>query len=235
MNGIIIGILIAAAIGGFVFWRIYARNKKKADNAWKADPFGRALRIINSTTPAITPNGHKVYFETGTDPATFSLPACDVGVGKTFEKAECVPYPVDRSVHRISIVVFRAEQDSQGDPAYRVFISHTNPYYQSEWDKGGKAGLEVDHYVLAAAQNVAVGEPYGDVIVVPHHAGREAHLATVVEYEMEHIIFSWHDGPKFDATATHINGGHPLIPDCPGTAVGLVSRPFKGLCMGAMK
>lgn len=235
MNGLIIGIIIAAALGGFVFWLIRSRNKKKAANEWKFGTFDRAMKIVNSTTPLVTPNGHKVYFESGTDKNSFSLPACDIGVEKTFTKAECVPYPVDRTQHRISIVVFNAIADSQCDPAFKVYITNQNWYYNSEWDKATCPGDECDHYVLAAGQTIAVGEPYGDVIVVPHHAGKEEHLARVVEYEMEHVILAWADGPRYEATVNHQNGnGHPLLSDCPG-AVQFASRPFTGVCVDGRK
>lgn len=235
MNGYIVAILIAAGLAGFTLFLLYLRKKKKKDNEWKYGAFDRAMKIVRESSPTLTPNGHKVYFERGTDPSVFSLPACDSGAEKTFQKGECAGYPVNRANHRISIVVFNSIPDSNGDPAYKVFIGPTSPYFNSEYDKERGKGLEVDHYILAAGQTVAVGEPYGDVIVVPHHNGKEAHLSTVVEYEMEHVTLAHYDFVKFEATQYHGNGqGHPLISDCVGMAK-FTSRPFTGVCGGVTK
>lgn len=235
MSGTIIGILIALAFAGVVAFLLLRKKKKKQDDSWKQSAETRAARIRMLVQPATTPAGWKVYFESGADPSVFSLPACDIGVEKTFQKGECAGYVVERSRHQISIVVFNSIPDSQGDPAYKVFVAPGNPYYGSEWDKEAGKGQEVDHYILAAGQTVGVGEPAGDIICIPHHSGKEAHLSTVVEYEMEHVMLAWHDGPKFEETKTHGSGqGHPLIPDCPEHKIqGFASRPFTGLCVDA--
>jgi hypothetical protein len=236
MNEYVIAGIVMAALAGVVAFFIWKRKAKKAANAWKENTLDRARRIIASTTPSITPAGHKVYFEPGTDKTTFTLAACDAGIERTFQKGgECAGYTIDRPRHRISIIVLAAEMDSQGDPAFRVYISNQNPYWNSEWDKATCPGDECDHYVLAAAQTIAVGDPQGDWIVVPHHAGREAHLSTVCEYEMEHVLLSYVDPDKYWATQTHGNGqGHPLIDDsCLPQRVGLIGREFQGLCAGA--
>lgn len=211
----LIPILVLGAIAAVTLFFLWRKKAKKLDDAWKLDALNRAIKIKETVQPVLTPNEHKVYFEKGTDPSVFSLAACDEGIEKTFQKGECAGYQVDRSAHDISIFVFVSEPDSQGDPAYKVYIAPGNPYYGSEWDKKAGQGAEVDHYILAAAQTVAIGNPFGDWIVVPHHSGKEDHLSTVCEYEMEHIILAYHDGPKYEETKTHGQGqGHPIIPDC---------------------
>jgi hypothetical protein len=233
MPGWMIGVLALVIIGGVTAFILWRKKTKKVETAWHDDPSTRAFKLINSITPVASSLAN-VYFEPGTDRNSFSLASCDAGIEKAFEKGGCAGYPIDRPRHRISIVVFNSIPDSQGDPAFKVFIRPGNFYYNTEWDKEQGTGAEVDHYVLAAAQMVAVGEPYGDVIVVPHHSGNEAHLATVVEYEMEHVLLAYYDGTKFEETKNHGQGqGHPLIPDCPGGALGFASRPFTGLCGGA--
>lgn len=218
----------------FVVFMLLMKRKKKQDDAWKQSSETRGFQILKTIQPVLTPNGHKVFFEKGTNPATFSLTACDTGVEQTFLKGECAGYPVDRPRHHVSIVVFNSIPDSNGDPAFKVFISPGNPYFGSQWDKEAGKGEEVDHYVLVAGQTIAVGDPYGDVIVIPHHTGNEAHLSTVCEYEMEHVILSYYDGEKFEATKTHNTGGHPLIPSCPGMAL-FTSHLFGGLCADALR
>lgn len=218
-------ILILAAIAGFIVWFRWKKKVQKVKDSWKKSVYDRANGVIKRTQPVVTPNGYKVYFEEGiSNPSGLSLPAIDAGINKCVEKAICAGYAVDMSRHRVQIVSFNSIPDSQGDPAYKVYISLGNPYYDSEWDKEQGKGQKVDHYILAAAQMTAAGEPFGDIIVVPHHDGKESHLSTVVEYEMEHVLLAWHDGPKFEETKTHGSGqGHPLIPDCPSPSTyGLV-------------
>ncbi len=230
---IIAPILILAALAAVTLLFLYLKKKKKADNAWKEPAFSRAERIIASTPASSTPNGHKVHFEAGAKQETMSYDAMDRGVEKTFAKGECAGYAVDRPRHRITFVVFNSEPDSQGDPCYRQFIKPGNPYFGGEFDKKAGQGEEVDHYILVAAQIVAIGDPLGDVIVVPHHTGNEVHLATVCEYEMEHAVLAAYDGPKFEATKTHGFGqGHPLMDDCPGMFSSAASQQFAGLCGG---
>lgn len=212
-------ILALLALAGLVAFLFFGRKKKRLDEGWKQDPTSRAFAILRSITPVLTPNGHKVYFERGTDPKTFSLAAVDAGVEKTFEKCECAGYPVDRTKHKVVVVVFNSIiAPESGIPAYKIYIGAGNAYYGSEWDMEAGKGLEVDHYVLAAGQQIAVGEPFGDVIIIPHYDGEDAQLSTVVEYEMEHVALAWYDGDKYEATKVHGSGqGHPLIPDCPPT------------------
>lgn len=234
MEGWVIGVLALAAIAGITLFILGRKKAKKEADLWKLPAFDRARKIKEIVAPVKTPAGHNVYFEQGTDRSVFSLPACDAGIEKSFQKAECAGYVVDRSKHNISIFVFNSEPDSNGDPAYKIFIKPGNYYYGSEWDKKAGQGEEVDHYILAAAETVAIGDPLGDWIVVPHHSGKEAHLSTVCEYELEHISLAYHNGPRFEETKNHGNGqGHPLLSDCPGMAM-FTSRPFKGTCGGAV-
>jgi hypothetical protein len=234
MEGWMIGVAalgLVAAVTLFILWR---KKKQKAADAWKQGTSARAFAILKEVPPVITPAGHKVYFEKGTDPSVFSIPACDAGIEKTFNKCECAGYQVDRSAHIVSIVVLNSIPDSAGDPAFKVFIGPASPYFGSQWDKEAGKGQEVDHYILAAGQTIAVGAPYGDVIAIPHHSGKEAHLSTVCEYEAEHFTLARYDGPKFEQTKEHLTGGHPLLADCPGMAM-FTSRPFKGICAGMVR
>lgn len=229
-------ILILAALVGVTLFFVFLRKKKKADNAWKKSALDRALDIIKTTDPSFTHNGIKVHFEKGADPATMSFDPMDRGVEHTFAKGECAGYTVDRHLHPITITVFNSEPDSQGDPCYREYIGPNTPYFNSEWDKEKGKGQEVDHYILVAGEMIGAGEPKGDMIVIPHHVDKEDHLETIVCFEMEHCLLCQVDGPLFEETKTHGFGhGHPILSECPGAAVSLVSRPFTGLCGGASK
>lgn len=237
MTEAIVVIIGAALIGGFVFWRLYARAKKKADNAWKENTFDRVMAIINKTTPFATPEGTEVYFEAGVNQAGVSLVRIDAGIANAFRKGACAGYDVTRSSqHRRSVVVLRSELSPESQtPSFRAFISHTNPYYNSEWDMAPCPGLECDHWVLAAGQMIAPGEPFGDIIAIPDPKGDDEFTQNICDYEFEHVVLSWHDGPRYDETATHGGTGHPILAPCPGDAVGFALRPFKGLCMEPIK
>lgn len=232
----IIGIGIALAFTGFILWRLYVRAKKKADNAWKESTFDRVMAVIRKTSAVMTPGGTSVYFEPGVSQAGTSLVMIDAGIENAFRKGECAGYPIDRARHRKSVVVLNSELSPEGrTPSFRVFIGHTNDYYNSEWDMATCPGLECDHYVLAAGQMIAAGEPYGDVIAIPDPKGDSEFTRNICDYEFEHIVLAFHDGPRYDETATHAGSGHPILLPCPGDAVGFVTKPFAGLCMKPRK
>jgi hypothetical protein len=206
----IIAILIIAAITGII---LYLKKKKKKENVWKFGAWALAKTIIDTTSPETTPANHKIYKDVTV--TNLNPEANDEGIEETFKKGECANYPVDRSRHRVSTVVFPSIPDSQGDPCYKEFISPGNPYYGTEWDGEAGKGEEADHYVKVAGQTVAVGEPYGDVIVIPEHtANQSSHQSLVTSFEMEHVCLAYYDGYKFEETKYHLTGGHPLIADC---------------------
>ncbi|MCC6328979.1 MAG: hypothetical protein IT174_10715 [Acidobacteria bacterium] len=195
---------------------VYLWLRKRSAESWHLDPETRGLRLLGQVKPVETPGGHEIYFEEGSGPdfARFGG-AIDAGVEKTFRKLECAGYPVDRSKHRIKATVFAAEPSADGSPSFRVPIRPGNPYFNGEFDK--MAGRpDWPHYILAAGQTIAVGEPYGDVFIVPYCTEDHLdYLARAAEYEMEHVGLAWYDGEKFEATKYHTTGGHPLVADCP--------------------
>jgi hypothetical protein len=222
-------IILIAVVGGIVAWSLLTRNKKREEKKLDQSPLNRALRVIKEIAPVTGPGGIKFYFEEGTDRGSFSQQACWLGAEKTFEKAGCAGYPVNRSAHEIKIAVLNSVPDSEGNPALKYVIGPLSGYWNSEWDKATCPGEECEHWILAAAAVATIGTPYGDTLIIPHHAGNEEHLARVVEYEMEHCVLAYHDQPKFDATKVHGSGqGHPLIPECVPTLATIV-HPATGL------
>jgi hypothetical protein len=206
----LIALGFVVGITAFILWRKSA--KKKAD-AWKKGAFDRSQAIIDSSDPITTPAGEKMYKEEGV--TNLNPDANDEGIEETFKKCECAGYPVDRTRHDVTTIIFKSEPDSQGDPCYREFIGTQNPYFNSEWDKMQGHGEEVDHYILVAGQTITAGHPFGDRIVIPEHtSAQKAHQALVTSFEMEHVTLAYYDGPKFEDTKYHLTGGHPLIPDC---------------------
>lgn len=223
---IIIG-LIVVAFAAFIWWIKFRRNARPY---WHRAPIDRGFDLLK-TTPVLTSGGIPVYYEQGA--AKVSHAAIDRGVDAVFARAMC-HYPVVRSAMKPKVVVLNGERAPEsGTPSFRVPIANGTPYFNTEWDmmRGQKGDV---HYVLAAGQVLAVGEPYGDVIMIPSD-GDENFIQTITDYELEHCILAWYDGDEFDRTKTHAAGtGHPIIPDCPGAPVGLMSRkPFDGLCLGA--
>lgn len=212
--------IFLALIAGVTIWFLWKKKKQKEADSWKKSAFDRANDIKEYATPISTPMGQQVYFERGTNPAVFSLEACDVGRRKAFEKISCAPItsgPVDPTRHvSSSIYVFQSEiAPESGIPCYRIFIGPGSYYYNSEWDMQRGNGQEVDHYILAAGQMIGADFQLGDSICVPHYTGREVELARIVEYENEHIMLAYYWGDEYQRTKEHGSGtGHPLLPDC---------------------
>jgi hypothetical protein len=203
-------LLIAVAVVGLIV--LFVRRRKKKN--WNNSPETRIWKAYHEGRKVATLNGHTVHYEDGLGPQdTISL-GVDAGADRCFTKFECGYSNVDRSRHRIHVVVLRSEPDSRGNPCFRVPVGPGDPYYDSLWDKmRGQGGQQ--HYILAAGQTVAAGEPYGDVVGIGH--GDEAWTAQITEYELEHAFLAWYDGPKYEETKAHLNGaGHPLVQDCPG-------------------
>jgi hypothetical protein len=86
---------------------------------------------------------------------------------------------------------------------------------------------------------IAAGEPYGDVIAVPHPQGQAQFLENIVDYEYEHIAYAFYDGDKYEQTKIHGSGlGHPIIPPCVPTGEAFVSQRMVTdvvMCGGAQK
>lgn len=208
MTAVIVIILIF--VGGYFVWRY--KKKKDALEPWQKDINTRGFDLLKQ--PGVkTPAGHTVHYEVGT--AQQDLAALDRGIEHTYQKGECAGYPVKREDHDVHIIVLKGEiSPEQHIPCYRVAIGAYDPYWNSEFDmmKDVKARF---HYILASGQVLAVGVPYGDVIMIPDN-GDSAFQETVAGYENEHCVLAWYDGPKDNATRVHGAGqGHPIIPECP--------------------
>ncbi len=218
---IVIGALVAT-----VLIMLWLRKKKRADSAWKQDSFPRAVKIVNDTPAFPTPAGHQMFKEAGV--TNLNEASNDLGIEETFKKCECAGYVVRRAEHNFKTVIFNSIPDSQGDPAFKLFIAPGNAYYGSEYDKEAGKGQEVDHYVLVAGQMVAVGQPLGDIIIIPEHSpSQAAHQALATEFEAEHVDLAWYDGDKYEQTKYHLTGGHPLIDPCAG--IGKISSRYEAV------
>jgi hypothetical protein len=214
---IILAIVLVAAVFALAY---YLKRRGSADNKpfWHKTTLARALTLIRGDKPIVTVDGHKIFHEPGLITST-DLHAIDYGVERAFRKAECAGYPVDRSRHNVQVVVLASEKAPlSGDPSFRVAIwpplFGEPSYYNTEYDQM-KGSEEYVHYLLAGGETVAFGNPYGDIIVVPFCLEEEKeYLARVVEYEMEHVVLAYYDGVKYEATKTHLTGGHPLMDEC---------------------
>ncbi len=236
MNGWIVGVIIVAAFVVGVGFMLYRKTKHREANDAERNTLSRALEIMDKVTPVNTPSGWNVYFGEGTKREGFSLAACDAGIENSFAKAACAGYAVDRTRHRINIVVLPSFPDSQGDPAFKMKLGHSDPYRNSPWDQATCPGDECEHWIKVAGAMVTIGEPHGDTIVIPHHSGQEDHLARICDYEAEHFLLARHDGPRFEDTKYHIGSGHPILAECAPTGARFVAPPpFTGLCLKPTK
>ncbi len=168
-------------------------------------PFERAVNMPDSLT---TPHGVHIRLESGTQISLAQEIAIEQGISDTFEKVQCA-YGRSNTLASYTVAILQSEPDSNGDPAYKVPCGADCPYHGTIYDKGG--------YILAAGQYIAAGTPFGNVIALPEHTGKEDHLRRVAGYEAEHVELAWFDGFKFLATQVHgPTTGHPIIEDCPG-------------------
>jgi hypothetical protein len=209
-------VIALGGLAGLVAFFLIRRSRQKIADAWQTDPESRAHRVLNRVPPVRTPAGHEVHYETGL-PQDLPLAAIDAGVEYTHRKMECLDYPVNRAQHRVRVVIFKSELSPESrTPSYRVPIFPGNPYWNSEWDmmRGQKSE---PHYVLAGGQTIAVGEPFGDVFILPHSTDA-ALVERVSGFEMEHVDYAHYDGERFEATKYHQNGGHPITPDTCGSS-----------------
>lgn len=208
-------ILVAIAFVGTVAAILYLRKRKKDKNAWKESTFKRTVEILKKSPDQITPGGIQIFYEKGV-PQDLDHAICDRARENVFKKLECNGYTPNRAQHRPKIVVLNSILSPESrTPCYKIFIAPGNFYYGGPYDMEAGKGQEVDHYVLAAGEMVAAGEPYGDVIAIPHPQGQAQFLENIVDYETEHIAYAFYDGDKYEQTKHHGAGaGHPIISPC---------------------
>ncbi len=189
---------------GFLLLLSWGCSKAPAPGPTIQDPFIRATTLPEYQ---ITPGGVHIRLESGTQLSAAGEDAIDRGITDTLEKVQCA-YGRSNELSSYTVAILQAEPDSNGDPAYKVPCGPGCGYEGTEYDKGG--------YILAAGQYIAAGTPFGNVIALPEHVGKEEHLRRVAGYEAEHVELAWFDGFKFLATQVHgPTTGHPLIPECP--------------------
>jgi hypothetical protein len=221
---LVIGALVAVVL--IILW---LRKKKRADNAWKEPTFGRATAMLKGSPAQTTPGGVQIYYEKGVA-QDLDHAIVDRAYENVFKKLECNGYTVNRAQHRAKIVVLNSILSPESrTPSYKIFIRPGNYYYGGPYDMEAGKGEEVDHYVLAAGEMIAAGEPYGDVIAVPHPQGQAQFLENIVDFEFEHIGYAWYDGVKYDETQNHGGGyGHPIIAPCVPTGEGFAMHDLPG-------
>lgn len=222
MSNYLIPILIIAgfAVGIIVFLRLKA--KKKINDAWKVDTTSRAFRVLNHVAPE-TSAGIKLYYEPGVERGVPAEPIV-AGRERTLERLRCLGYTVNHA-HRTSVVIFPMELSPESrTPCFKVAIwPHGNPLWNSEWDQM-RGSKETPHYVLAAGQTIAVGEPLGDIFIIPRSTDT-TFLTDVSDHEYEHIGYAHYDAVKYYETEYHQTGPHPFIPDtCGGYQLRVVTQ-----------
>lgn len=202
-------ILLLILISGFALGCPNPLKKIKLKNLW-----GQTFDIKNKGT---TPNGANVWKQDGTTVDGNDLQAIDDGLSRLFAKSACQISPHDNLPYSrilkhsdyIIAILKSTDLDSQGQPAIRI---PPGQYKGTEYDKGG--------YILIAGQVLAVGNPYGNIMVIPDHNANFDRMANAVEYEGEHLVLAWNDPDKFKATETHGAGtGHPIIADCNSSVI----------------
>jgi hypothetical protein len=206
---LVIGALVAVVL--IILW---LRNRKRKSEEWKQPTFTRATAMLKGT-PVTTPGGVQLFYEKGV-PQDLDHAIIDRAYENVFKKLECNGYTPNRAQHRPKIVVLNSILSPESQtPSYKIFIRPGNFYYGGPYDMEAGKGEEVDHYVLAAGEMIAAGEPHGDVIAVPHPQGKNDFLENIVDFEFEHIAYAWYDGVKFEETKVHGGGlGHPIISPC---------------------
>lgn len=215
MNELLPIILMVAVVVALAVW-FYLRKKKTSE-------IGDRVMQIDDKRRA--PSGLTLWIEDGVKITSQQIWNIEQGLNATFIKAACYGYQRAMRLSDYIIAIVKGEPDSDGNPCYRL---PAGQYAGTVYDKGG--------YILAAGQVLAVGEPYGNIIVVPEHfEGQGEHLSLISEYEAEHVILAWNDGDKFERTKTHGDGtGHPIISDCDGgRGVSYRTRPPRYPCVVA--
>lgn len=190
-------LIICIGFAALVAW-LYLRRKRIPSIE------DRVFGITNKTTDI---SGMQVWLENGANVTGTDLTAIELGFNRTFEKARCRAYQRALSLSDYIVAIVKGEPDSDGNPCYRI---PAGVYAGTVYDKGG--------YILVAGQMLTVGEPYGNIIVIPEHNGQNLdHLALVAEFEAEHVVLAYNDPDEFERTKVHGDGtGHPIIPNCPG-------------------
>lgn len=188
-------IIIFSLVGfGMLVLFLYLR-KRKTSGIWD-----RVFAIKNKSN-----RGFTLWLEDGC--AEPDAEAIKAGMTRTFVKSACRGYDRPFNFSDYIIAIVRSEPSTDGTPCYRI---PAGQYAGSEYDKGG--------YILVAGQCLTIGEPYGNIIVIPDHKGQfTEHLSLVAEFECEHIVLANCDPDEYERTKTHGNGqGHPIIPNCDG-------------------
>lgn len=149
-------------------------------------------------------SGLHLWIEKGVNqPTAGEIQAIESGMQECFRRARANNYhqPLSLSSYNVAIVQSIRAPESQ-IWSYKL---PAGPYAGTEWDLGG--------YILAAGQVISIGEPHGNIIVLPDHHGTDLEeLARVAGYEVEHIVLAYCDAEKFEATKVHGQGqGHPLF------------------------
>lgn len=187
----IIIIIVAAAFVAFLLWK-----RRKLSDIDK-----RVFAIKNRQT---LPSRLHLWIEKGVNqPTDAEVRTIENGMRECFERARAVGYdrPLDLGAYNVAIVQSIRAPES-GIWAYKV---PAGAYAGTEWDLGG--------YILAAGQMISVGDPHGNIIVLPDHHGTDLdELARVAGYEVEHIVLAYCDGDRFEATKIHSAATpHPLF------------------------
>lgn len=189
-------IVALVALGIIVTW-LYLRRKKTSE-IWQ-----RVFEIKTKTR-----DGCELWLEDSVGHP--DVAAIHRGMEHTFEKARCKGYTQALNLSDYIIAIVKSVPSSDGTPCYKI---PAGVYAGTVYDKGG--------YILVAGQMLTVGEPYGNIIVIPDHKGQfTEHLELVVGYEVEHCVLAFNDAEEFERTKVHTaTAGHPIIPDCNGNLV----------------
>lgn len=128
------------------------------------------------------------------------------GFTETFAKARALGYTEGQSFTDYTVLVFPSVRnyDDNGtySPVFQVFLNPKDPYIGSVYDHGGW---------IYAAERVLTrnGVPTGTFIIADN-TSRE-YTARAVTYGLEHLLLFKNDRSRYEATKTHLTGGHPLF------------------------
>ncbi len=201
---IIVGAAVAGCLAAIILWQ-RSRPKKHKTTLGRVAEFWNKPECLH-----LGPRGTRILVEPGAEISPAIIDAIEDGLADAFRRAACRGYrhQLDHRDHNVAVLV-STENDSLGFPAYRLPCAQ---YCGTEYDKGG--------YILVAGEMISVGNPHGNWIAIPEHPAHQSeHAKLISDFETEHPVLAWNHGEEFERTKTHSGGeGHPVIPDCPGTA-----------------
>ena len=200
MNDTLPIILSLAAVAALVIFLLMRKKAKKTDIVTER----LQAEIDKLTGRTTTPLG--VVILSDSPRSEQFIAAVDAGFRLYQKIAEQEGYKNYPAPEHFTVLVFPAvtETDSSGNysPSFKVFLSPTDPYNGSVYDKGG--------YVWAAEQVIGLDD---GIFAVAENNNFE-YCKNATYNGLEHLLLWYCDRQRFEATKDHSQtGGHPIITD----------------------